>query len=135
MGIEIDYFPMRSYTDCIPDYYTPIIIASKEYLDAHPDSARAFLRALDNAYQFIVQEPQSAAAILARAVPELNENELQQSVPWVAQYMLDAEERWGAQQLSVWLEYAEWMHKIGLLENKPTRMHMEQLFSNAYLPH
>ena len=27
IGTEIDYFPMSDYTDCIPDYYTPIIIA------------------------------------------------------------------------------------------------------------
>ena len=134
LGIDIDYFPMHSHTDCIPDYYTPIIIASEEYLEAHPDSARAFLRALDNAYQFIVKEPQKAAAILARAVPELNEDELQKSVPWVTQYMLNTEERWGVQRLSVWLEYAQWMHEAGLLADKPTRSHMEQLFSNAYLP-
>ena len=134
LGIDIDYFPMHSHTDCIPDYYTPIIIASEEYLEAHPDSARAFLRALDSAYQFIVNEPQKAAAILARAVPELNQDELQKSVPWVAQYMLNAEERWGVQRLSVWLEYAQWMHEAGLLANRPNRSHIEQLFSNAYLP-
>ncbi|NBC29241.1 MAG: ABC transporter substrate-binding protein, partial [Spirochaetes bacterium] len=29
IGLDIQYFPLNEYADCIPDYYTPVIIASE----------------------------------------------------------------------------------------------------------
>lgn len=134
LGVDIDYFPMQEYTDCIPDYYTPILIASEEYVRAEPRVVRQFLAALDEAYEFIVRDPQRAADILATAIPELNRGELHRSVSWLTQYMHNAAGQWGGQELRVWQDYANWMYAEGLLTERPTAARMARLFTNEYLP-
>lgn len=134
IGIEIDYFPMRDYTDCIPDYYTPILITSTEYAQAEPETVRAFLLALSNAYRVIDEAPERAADLLADAAPELNRSELHRSVPWLVKYAHDQNGVWGVQQAEVWQEYAAWMYRQGLLERQPTHQQLSELFSNDYLP-
>lgn len=134
IGAEIDYFPMRDHTDCIPDYYTPILIAAQEYITAEPETVRKFLAALDAAYNFIAEQPGQAAEVLADAVPELNRAELRRSVPWLTQYTHDSNGAWGGQEEAVWSEYAAWMHRQGLLSARVDRTKLQSLFTNEYLP-
>lgn len=134
LGIPIDYFPMNAHHDCIPDYYTPVVITSSEYAQAEPDIVRAFLAALDNAYDFIHRNSEQAAALLSASVPELNREELRRSVPWLMQYAYDQHNRWGAQRKEVWTTYADWMYRQGMLQTRPQETQILELFSNDYLP-
>ena len=131
VGLEIDYFPLSDWQECIPDYYTPVIIAARDTVERRPDMARRFLRALRMAHEYVVEQPQGAAAILARAVPELDETELRASVPWLAQYMLHAERGWGWQEAGVWREYANWMRANGLLD---ASVDIDAAFTTVLLP-
>lgn len=131
LGIELDYFPLNEYTECIPDYYTPLVIAAEETLTEQPQLVRDFLSALSAAHMFVVENPGEAAEILSAAVPELDAAELRDSVPWLAQHMLMDAPEWGYQELSVWEEYATWMAEQGVLEKEidPSRA-----FTSEFLP-
>ncbi len=115
VGVEIDYFPLNEYSQCIPDYYTPVIIASEQTLQDRPDMTRRFLAALSAAHEHVIAHPGEAARVLSDAVPELDRNELAESVPWLSERMMMGNP-WGYQELAVWQEYGDWMREVGVLE-------------------
>ena len=116
IGLDIDYFPLNDYQECIPDYYTPVVITARETIDRQPDLVRRFLAALVAAHEYVVKNPAEAAEVLSAAVPELNAAELEQSVPWLAERMILDAPVWGHQEMEVWANYAEWMREAGVLD-------------------
>ncbi len=131
IGLDIEYFPLNEYTDCIPDYYTPVIIASEEMLEDDPELVRSFLAALSRGHQFVMNNPEEAATILSEAVAELNAGQLQKSVPWLSERMKMDAPQWGHQERSVWEEYMQWMIDVGVLDSP---IDVDAAFTNAYLP-
>jgi ABC-type nitrate/sulfonate/bicarbonate transport system substrate-binding protein len=130
-GIRLNTVMLQDWTDCIPDYYTPVVIASETGLVEHPEQARAFLAALSRGYAFAIQDPEAAAAILVEQVPELDAALVQASQAWLSpRYQAEAD-RWGEQQLSVWQDYSAWMVEHGILAEP---IEAEAAFSNDYLP-
>ena len=107
LGIEIDYFPLSDYTECIPDYYSPIIISSRELITSDPELVRSFVRALRLAHQFVVDNPRESATILNTALPELALGEIEMSIAWLSQYMLHPVRGWGYQEAEKWERYAD----------------------------
>lgn len=69
LGIEIDYNPMQEHIDCIPDYYTPILITSTEYAQAEPEIVSALLASLSNAYDFIQKNARGGRRYISRCHP------------------------------------------------------------------
>ena len=131
LGIDIDYFPLNDYTECIPDYYTPVIIAGETMIENDPELVERFLTALTRGHQFVIENPEASARILKSAVPELNEEQLLSSVPWLSQRMIMDAPRWGHQEVSVWGDYADWMRDAGVLD---APFDPEGAFTNDFLP-
>ena len=122
---------MDQYFDCIPDYYTPILIASEQTIADRPEVVRAFLNAVSRGYRLAIEKPGEAAAILHAAAPETDLAVLQAQQAWLApRYQAEAP-RWGEQQLSVWQGYAQWMLDQGLI-SRP--LPAEAAFTNTFLP-
>lgn len=131
VGIDITYFPLNEYTDCIPDYYTPVIIASESTLAEEPELARDFLRALSRGHRFVIENPSESARILKAAVPELNQGQLLQSVPWLSGRMVMDAPEWGHQEEAIWRDYADWMREVGVLEGDFDPV---SAYTNDFLP-
>ena len=131
-GLETDYFAFADI-DPVFDFYSPVVIANDRYLTDHPDTARAFLAALAKGYEFAVENPEEAAAILMEAAPELGSNEklVVESQKYLSkQYIADAP-RWGEFDAARWDGFYAWLNENGLVE--------EQIpagagFTNDYLP-
>ena len=132
LGVGLTYLPMNEHFDCIPDYYTPVVITSREFIERDPGSVRAFLSALGRGHYAAAADPVGAARALSAAAPELDENELRRSIPWLAGYMFTDAGQWGYQESGRWLAYAEWMYGQGLLEQRPTAAGTGELFTNDY---
>ena len=130
IGLELTYFPLNEFTDCIPDYYTPVIVASEQTLDDRPELVRRFLSALTLAHEFVADSPEAAAQVLADAVPELDPEELALSVPWLAERMM-SDGLWGHQELEIWADYGEWMAGTGVLEGE---FDPASAFTSEFLP-
>jgi ABC-type nitrate/sulfonate/bicarbonate transport system substrate-binding protein len=130
-GIDLDIVMMKDWFDCIPDYYTPVFIASEQTIQEHPEVVRAFLDAISRGYTFAIDYPDEAASILLNAVPELDEELVRNSQAWLSpRYQADAS-RWGEQQLSIWEGYSNWMADHGIILEP---IEANEAFSNEFLP-
>lgn len=130
-GIDLDIVRMDDYFDCIPDYYTPVLITSRAVLESRPETARAFLRAASRGYTEAAADPERAAAAVLAAAPELDPVLVRLSQAWISpRYQAEAR-RWGEQSPATWQAYADWMTDNGILEG---RVDMANTFTNEFLP-
>ena len=130
-GIDLNIVMMKDYFDCIPDYYTPVVIASEDTIAKKPEVVQAFLKALSRGYDYAIANPDKAADILVAAVPELNIELVKASQEWLSPYYQAEAPRWGEQKESVWQNYSAWMVTNGILS---APIDASQAFTNKFLP-
>jgi len=129
-GIEINYIALRDL-DPIFDYYTPVIISSEKFLAQNPELTTKFMSAVKKGYEFCIAQPDSAASILLKHVPELNAEQVKLSMQYLAkEYQADAP-AWGMQKTEVWKRFIDWMYIQRLI---PLSVEANKAFSNDYLP-
>ncbi|TFH37912.1 MAG: ABC transporter substrate-binding protein [Anaerolineales bacterium] len=130
-GLDLDLVMMADWLDCIPDYYTPVLITSEATIMDRPEVVRAFLKAVTRGYQFAIEDPDAAAQILLQAVPELDADLVLASQAWISpRYQADAA-RWGEQQVGVWEAYSQWMAANGIVGQA---IDADAAMTNRYLP-
>jgi ABC-type nitrate/sulfonate/bicarbonate transport system substrate-binding protein len=130
-GVDINVVMMEDYFDCIPDYYTPVVIASEDTIANRPEVVRALLKALSRGYTFAVDNPGKAADILLAAVPELDAELVKASQDWLSQYYKADAPRWGEQKESVWQDYTDFMVERDILS---APISVSDAFTNEFLP-
>lgn len=133
---EIEGQPINSvtfvdYLDCIPDWYTPVIIASAKTIAERPELVRAFLAATARGYQVAIDDPEQAATLLLQAVPELDEALVGASATYHASRYTDEGRPWGVQEATVWTRFQAFLRQSGLLE---VDVDPAAAFTNDYLP-
>jgi ABC-type nitrate/sulfonate/bicarbonate transport system substrate-binding protein len=131
MGIDLDILMMKDYFDVVPDYYTPVVIASETTVAERPELVCALLDALSRGYEFAADHPDEAADILLAAVPELESALVHASQEWLSDYYVAEAARWGEQKESVWQDYADWLVDQGVIASPIT---IEDAFTNEFLP-
>ena len=130
-GIDLDIVMTNDWFHCIPDYYTPVFIASEQTIQERPEVVRVFLDAISKGYTYAIEHPDEAASILIEAVPELDEELVQTSQAWISpRYRADTS-RWGEQQLHIWEGYSNWMADHGIISEP---IEANKAFSNEFLP-
>jgi len=130
-GVDLNVLMMEDYFDCIPDYYTPVVIASEDTIANKPEVVRAFIEALSRGYDFAIENPGEAANLLLAAVPELDTELVQKSQAWLSEYYQADAPRWGEQKESVWQGYTDWMVEYGILS---APISASDAFTNEFLP-
>ncbi len=130
-GVEINVVMMEDYFDCIPDYYTPVVIASEDTIANRPEIASAVVEAISRGYEFAVENPGEAADLLLAAVPELDAELVRASQDWLSRYYQADAPRWGEQKESVWQDYTDWMVEYGILAEP---ISAADAFTNEFLP-
>lgn len=128
-GLEIDYF---AFADITPefDFYSPVVIGNEQWMEEHPDQAKAFLAALRQGYEFAIESPSEAAAILTKAAPELNEDIVKASQEYMKDQYKAEVEQWGYIEPERWNRFYRWVDENGLSEAPLT----DNLgFTNEYL--
>ena len=108
-GVDLDIIMLKDHLDCVPDYYTPILISSNALIGEDPELVDAFVKATARGYEFAIENPSEAADILLEAVPELDEELVRASQDWLAnEYQADAA-KWGLQTEAVWQNFADFL--------------------------
>jgi ABC-type nitrate/sulfonate/bicarbonate transport system substrate-binding protein len=130
-GVELNVVMMKDYFDCIPDYYTPIVIANEDTIANRPEVIEALLAALSRGYDFATENPDEAAELLLAAVPELDAELVKASQGWLSKYYQADAPRWGEQKESVWQDYTDWMVEHGILS---APISASDAFTNEFLP-
>ncbi len=130
-GLDLDAVMLMDYLDCIPDYYTPILITRQELIDEQPDVVAAFVQATARGFADAIQQPDEAADLLIQAAPEVDADLIRASAAWLApQYQADAP-RWGQQSADVWQGFSDFLVENGILDEG---IDAEAAFTNDFLP-
>ncbi|MHB0859554.1 MAG: ABC transporter substrate-binding protein [Anaerolineae bacterium] len=128
-GVALNTVPL--YGSCLPDYYTPVVIAGEQTIEDRADLVRRFLTATSRGYVYAAEHPEEAAEILLKHSPESDRELVLASQAWLSPRYQDDAPRWGEQKNEVWSDFAAWMNDHGLL-NQP--IDPDEAFSNDYLP-
>jgi ABC-type nitrate/sulfonate/bicarbonate transport system substrate-binding protein len=128
-GVELATVPL--YGDCLPDYYTPIVIAGESTLAKRGDLARRFLAATRRGYEYAIEHPEESAGILLKHSPESDPGLVRASQQWLSPRYRDDAPAWGVQDPEVWSTFAGWLHEKGLLAE---RIDTARAFTNEFLP-
>lgn len=130
-GIDLDWIRLLDHQDCVPDYYTPILIGRQAMIEAQPERVRAFVGAVAKGYADAIADPTAAAEILLTAVPEMDAGLVAESQAWLSPRYQDDAPRWGQQRPEVWQAYADWLLKQGVLK---APLNTIGAFDNRFLP-
>jgi ABC-type nitrate/sulfonate/bicarbonate transport system substrate-binding protein len=130
-GVDLNIVMMKDYFNIIPDYYTPLVIASEKTIAERPDVVKAFLKALSDGYNYTIQNPDQAADILLGAAPELDKTLVKESQKWLTEYYQAEAPRWGEQKQSIWQNYIDWEVKYGIIKSPISAV---DAFTNKFLP-
>ncbi len=129
MGVKLNTLPL--YGSCVPDYYTPVIVAGETTLRDKPDLVRRFMAATARGYAYAIAHPEESAEILLRASPETKPELIRSSQAWLSpRYQADADS-WGVQKPEIWQAFADFMFENGLIA-KP--IEPQKAFVNDFLP-
>lgn len=123
---------MIYFKDITPefDYYSPVIIANNNFLSENPKAAKGFLNATKRGYEDAINNPDEAAEILCKQVPELDPELVKESQEWISeQYKADVD-RWGYIDQTRWDAFFKWLSDNDLSEEIPAGYG----FTNEYLP-
>ncbi|MNB96516.1 putative thiamine biosynthesis protein [compost metagenome] len=129
-GEPLDMLYLKDYAPQL-DYYTPILTTSEKEIAERPELVKAFLKATSKGYQYAIDQPEAAADILIKAVPDLDPELVQASQKWLSPKYKDDAARWGEQKAEIWQNYADWMYGLKLLDQQ---LDVEATFTNAFLP-
>jgi ABC-type nitrate/sulfonate/bicarbonate transport system substrate-binding protein len=130
-GVPLNVIMLNDWDQCVPDYYTPVLITSEQNIAEKPELLRRFMDATARGYEFAIQSPGDAAEVLLKYAPESNPELVRASQEWLSpQYQADAPS-WGEQKLEIWKTYADWMADLELL---PRHIEAEKAFTNEFLP-
>lgn len=123
--------PFAAYTDCIPDWYTPLVATNQVKLSSDPGTARAFMAATARGYREAMAHPAAAAGALLKAAPELDPKLVNLSAEYLSTRYAGSPEQWGHQDQATWDRFADFLLQAGLIKKKPIA---SNLYTNAYLP-
>lgn len=129
MGVELNTIPL--YGSCIPDYYTPVIIAGESTIADQPEIVRSFLAATARGYEYAAEHPAEAAEIFLQYNPESDADLIGQSQAWLSPRYQDDAPQWGWQEGEVWVRFADWLYEQGLL---PREIDPQAAYCNDFLP-
>ena len=129
-GAETDYFAFKDINPVF-DYYTPVVIANNEFLEEEPETAKKFLTALRDGYEYAIENPEEAADILCEAAPELDPELVLASQEYLKDQYKAEVSRWGYIDPKRWNAFYQWLNENGLTE---AEIPENAGFSNDYLP-
>ncbi len=130
LDFPLNYIELRDLDQRL-DYYTPVIIASEQFLEDNPALTRKFLAATKQGYMDAIEDPIAAADILAEAVPEYDTDFLRRSQEYLAPRYMAEVPRWGEMKAETWDAYTGFMQDYGLIGQD---MPAEEAFTNEFLP-
>ena len=129
-GVPINFIRLQDVDENL-DFYTPVMIASDDYLEKNPETTRKFLKALSRGYEYAIKNPEEAADLLLIQNPEIERDLAIASQKYLAKEYQGNAEKWGMMDTDIWKNYGNWMYDQGLLENK---LSVNEAFTNEFLP-
>ena len=129
-GVEATEIRFDDHLDCIPDWYTPLVLASAARVEASAGDLAGFLAATARGYADVAADPAAGSAAMTDDVLELDAELIDTAVAYYADRFL-TDGAWGPMDGAVWSEFADFLGDAGLLEGE---VDVESAWTNDLLP-
>lgn len=116
-NVQYNYIPFVEASSVL-DFYTPIIIANDDYIKNNHEKVEAFMRATEKGYNYAINNPEEAAFMLLQAVPELDEELVNESQATLALYYKAEKENWGTIDEQRWETFFDFMYGNNLIDKE-----------------
>ncbi len=114
-GVEVDAIRFDEHLDCIPDWYTPLVLADASAITDDAAALEGFLAATAEGYADAAEDPARAAQALLDAAPELDSDLVEAATAYYApRFAPDG--RWGEMDAATWDRFADFLVTAGLLD-------------------
>ncbi len=127
----INTLKLADHFDCIPDWYTPLLVTSESMVRDQPEVVRRFMAATAKGYQYAMTDPDDAASVLLAAAPELDEQLVRLSATYLSTRYVDAGRQWGLQDAAVWERFEAFLREAGLTQEP---VDVAAAYTNEFLP-
>ncbi|MDW5299987.1 MAG: ABC transporter substrate-binding protein, partial [Sedimentibacter sp.] len=115
--LETNYLNFADYGSEL-DYYSPVLIVNNDYAKNNPDNVKKVLKAIQQGYEFAIENSDEAAEILLEAAPELDPELVKASQAWLADQYKAEVKQWGYIDQSRWDAFYGWLYANKLIENE-----------------
>ncbi len=115
--VDVSTIPFLDHTDCIPDWYTPMLATTEPEIDQRGEVLQRFMEVTARGYRTAMDRPGAAADALLDAVPELDADLVRRSAAYLATRYSDDPARWGHQDPAVWRRFVRFLVDAGLIED------------------
>jgi ABC-type nitrate/sulfonate/bicarbonate transport system substrate-binding protein len=130
-GVDVVSIPFIDYEDCIPNWYTPLIVTSESLINNDPDLVRDFVEATARGYRVAIDDPETAANHLLEAAPELDEQLVRASAEYLSSRYAANPAAWGQQDPATWIAFNSFITSAGLID---TGIDVDAAYTNEFLP-
>ncbi len=115
-GVDLNRIAFTDHTDCIPDWYTPLLATSDQVAADRAEDLEAFLAATARGYAKAMEDPAAAAAALLEVSPDLDSDLVERSAVWLAGRFAEDPDSWGTQDAEVWNGFSAFLVDAGMLD-------------------
>jgi len=128
---QVTSLPFINYPQCIPDWYTPLIITNESHVKSQPDLVKKFMQATARGYDEAIANPQASADALLKNAPESDKTLVNASAKYLAARYVDKGRQWGLQDADTWSGFAKFLKEAGLVDRE---IDTKSAFTNEFLP-
>jgi ABC-type nitrate/sulfonate/bicarbonate transport system substrate-binding protein len=129
--MPIDTIPFIDHTDCIPDWYTPMIATTEQVIEEDAELVETFMDVTARGYRTAMSDPTSAADALLGAAPELDEDLVRRSAEYLSTRYADEPSEWGHQDEEIWTGFVGFLAESGLIDEP---IDVKPAYTNRFLP-
>ena len=127
----ISTLQFKDYLNCIPDWYTPVIITSEKVARDKPDVVRKFMAATAKGYEVANKDGAASAKALLDAAPESDETLVNAAAAFHVGKYVDAGRKWGTQDEAIWASFTAFLKSAGLIDKD---IDVKAAYTNEFLP-
>ncbi len=129
--VPLTRIPFIDHTDCIPDWYTPIVVTSERLISKEPALVRAFTHATAHGYRDAMADPGAAAQALLVGAKGLDPELVKRSATYLASRYAASPSSWGHQDPEVWSTFVTFLEHNKIVEGG---FDTRAAYTNAFLP-
>jgi ABC-type nitrate/sulfonate/bicarbonate transport system substrate-binding protein len=110
---------------------SPLLITSAKMIKDNPEVIKNFMHATSLGYEFVIKNPNEAAKIFIKEIPELDSKLVYASAKYLAPLYQEKSIKWGIQNEKSFENYTKWMQKVNLIKIAPKT---SDYLNNSFLP-
>lgn len=130
-GVKTATIPFIDHTDCIPDWYTPLLATSTKVEQQRRADLTAFMAATARGYRRAMTDPAAASKALLAQASDLDPKLVRASADYLATRYADDPKAWGRQDAAIWKGFSTFLADAGLLDQP---VDVAAAWTNRYLP-